>query len=505
VAFPMESVIRHGCLAIRRRLATEWLALVGLSSRWARSTREDRKRHMQGAREFVGQFWVADRDSARQPGVLRVAPGTAPTVETADPLISPWREQSRVQLAGGRTNVTSYFEEHDLVTPMTIHGLDASGTPLTLLDAITSHYGPHPSGRTHHFRGLQAIMGGHATGRDHQYVGFRIRLRHLDAWVPRLREMTWTSEVRVEGGGRLTFEDHSVSDPSRPPKIWLTGQGFRPLTLRGMDSRFLRPLMTIFTLATDTPCVLLEYQVQEDSPDSAWWDVFSSAHHPDSDAADTLWERARWLLQPADVDLYHVGVWLSRVDSLGPLPAVVADLAHAESISLETQVLLLSTVAEGLHRRLYPGEVRFDEQVAEDVQAAAAEAVGPIHPDAASAVRGLLRHVGEIGYGKRLVSLADAVGDAVPGVTGRTTQWKNLVYKARNEFAHRPLEANFLSDNDVDRYITVALSLRWLLTGLLLLQAGLDPSALATRFNDHEPYLRFLADARMWQPRIYDA
>jgi hypothetical protein len=55
----------------------------------------------------------------------------------------------------------------------------------------------------------------------------------------------------------------------------------------------------------------------------------------------------------------------------------------------------------------------------------------------------------------------------------------------------------------VDRFLAVAASLRWLLTGLLLREAGFEASLLSARLADHEPYLRFLASAREWQPRIY--
>lgn len=190
------------------------------------------------------------------------------------------------------------------------------------------------------------------------------------------------------------------------------------------------------------------------------------------------------------------------MNRLGPLPAVVADLAQANTISLDTQALLLATVAEGLHRRLYPEEVRFDEEIADRVQAAAAEAVGSIHEKAREAVHGLLSHVEEVGYAARLTRLASVAEEVAPGVTGRTSKWKRLVFEVRNEYAHR-LRASFLDDKDIDDRLTVALSLRWLLTGVLLLQANIEPLLLRNRFVDHEPFQRFLADAQVWRPDIY--
>jgi hypothetical protein len=216
----------------------------------------------------------------------------------------------------------------------------------------------------------------------------------------------------------------------------------------------------------------------------------------------------RWMLQPADFGLHQVGTWLDKVSLFGPLPAVVADSAQARTISLDTQSLLLATVADGLHRQLYPDDLRFHEDrqlnkdIAKRVQATASEAVDLIHPDAKKAVGGLLNHVGDIGYAKRLTRLARLAEAAAPEVTGRTSRWKNLVVKVRNEYAHR-ISAGFLSDRDVDDRMTVTFSLRWLLTTVLLLQGGVDPSVLRTRLTTHEQYQRFLIDARVWCPQIY--
>lgn len=194
--------------------------------------------------------------------------------------------------------------------------------------------------------------------------------------------------------------------------------------------------------------------MQEESSDGPWWDVYSVALHADDPDTDLRWEQPRWLLQPADVGLGQLAAWLDKVEQLGPLPAVVADLAHVSTISLDTQVLLLATVAEGLHRRLYPDDRRFDKQTGKDVQAVAAAAVSLIHPEAEASVRGLLNHVEEVGYTRRLARLAEAVKDAVPGVTGNTSKWKAVVFEARNEYSHR-LSIGFLDGIDIDRRQTV--------------------------------------------------
>jgi hypothetical protein len=165
-------------------------------------------------------------------------------------------------------------------------------------------------------------------------------------------------------------------------------------------------------------------------------------------------------------------------------------------------VLELTTVAEGLHRRLRPDDVRFSETEAADIRRAAVEAAARITSRAREPVEGLLRYLHEPGYRRRLNDLAQMAEPLAPGVSGHTARWKEIVFAARNEYAHR-VDHGWLNDDDIDRYITVAFSLRWLLRALLLGQAAIPSERLASRFMSHEPYQLFLEQAKQWQPKVY--
>ena len=457
------------------------------------------------SRTLQGEFWLAGDENNRQRGVLDIAPLAAPVVKTFGPLLSPWQEKSRKQVEGGRTQVTWSIARDSLMVPVTIHGQDSAGTPLTVLDALASHWGqPDQTGARHVLQGSQAIIGAHIPDRDHHFTGIRVRLSKLRAYQPLLQEPTWVSEGVLGNGATVAFQTPEASGgTSDHQSPWISAQGFPPATMRVLDRSIWQPLISLFTLATGSPCTSLERQVQE-SPGASWQDAYSEALHPDAKDTDTYWEPPRWLLQPTDLQMQHIVAWLDKAELLGPLPAVVADVAHSRPITIDTQVLLLTTVAEGLHRRLYPEDVRFDDNIAKQVRTTAATAVSSIHEQAEDTVRGLLSHVEDVGYGSRLACLARTVDAIMPGVTGKTNRWKNLVSDARNEYAHR-LKSAFLNDEDFDRYLTVAFSLRWLLTGVLLLQADLSAKKLTASFEGHEPYQRFLADAIKWQPRIYES
>jgi hypothetical protein len=278
---------------------------------------------------------------------------------------------------------------------------------------------------------------------------------------------------------------------------WLQVQGVPAASLRGMDRGYSRPLASLVSLAAGVPTSPIDLEVQE-SPDKPWWPVYSASLVP-GDLSPTH----ELILQYGDVTPTALSTWLDRVELLGPLPSVVASSLRGP-VQLETQVLVLSTVAEGLHRRLFPDVLRFPTGEAITIAQAAVGAAAAVDPNAEQAVSGFLSHLHEVGYLRRLRDLGDVAESAAPGVIGKASAWRSIVYEARNDFAHRRADLNWLDEADIDRYLVVALSLRWMLQAVLLLQAGLSPSLLRGRFATHTPYNLFLQQAHQWQPALYE-
>lgn len=163
----------------------------------------------------------------------------------------------------------------------------------------------------------------------------------------------------------------------------------------------------------------------------------------------------------------------------------------------------MTTVAEGLHRRLFPDDRRLSEATAQRAREALRSAVEGLDDDVRRAVDGALEHVEDLSFPRRMDQLADLVEVAVPGVTGQRNRWKRCVADIRNEFAHRSY--GFLERARVSELIAVHESLRWLLVGTLLLQTGVPPDELAERMEGHQPYVLFRQQAREWLPRVFDA
>lgn len=187
---------------------------------------------------------------------------------------------------------------------------------------------------------------------------------------------------------------------------------------------------------------------------------------------------------------------------------MVAAAVAKPPLTLETGLLELATVAEGLARRLWPEWNRFSRDEVDRGRQSALAAVAEHGETMSAAVKGALEHLHEPSYPQRLEKLAQYAGDAVPGVLGRLTEqgrpsrWKEAVVGARIDFAHR-IDQGWLNEASVDRYLALYNSLRWLLTGVLLLETGLEPEAISARLREHQRYDLFLRQAGQWLPRVY--
>jgi hypothetical protein len=432
-----------------------------------------------------GRFWIADAVGLRRSGVLRLENGEPPNLVVHGALTPMMR---RVDVSGTGDDAIAVYEPAEDYTPRTIFGTLRDGTQVTLLQAQSRGHkgGFKPDDQVEELAAIHAVLGAHLTGRDHQLSGFRVRIQGAGRMLSRTSHPSWQKPTTLKEGGSIRLSDEG--------NAWLTLEHLPPRSIRGLDRQYLRPLCTLISLAIGRKVGLLELQVQQ-GVSMAWWPVHSAAHQPDDVSVSPS-----ALLAPGDITPTVATTWLDEVERLGPLPPIVASASGP--ITLEAEVLALTTVAEGLHRRLCPNAFRFSEEVGSKVREAASVAAEAVQPGAGKTVRGYLNFVHQVGYGQRLLDLAETVQAFMPDVTGHTSRWKSAVYNTRNDFAHRAHQGWF-EDSDYDKYLTVALSLRWLLRGVLLARAGFSTDLLATRFRAHQEYQLFLNQAKEWQPNIY--
>lgn len=431
-----------------------------------------------------GAFWTSNDASTRCRGELRTHEGRHPEVTVQPGLFSGYREHVVVG-THGETHTTLTEDDPG---PVTLHGdLDDVG-PVTVLDAHSTRWdGSWPGDvQQQTFSGIRAVTGGHLSSSDHRFQALRLSLQTLPAM--RLTADESSQGVALGNGGRLLYR------LGEPGAFELTH--IPPASLPLLDRTYLQPLLSLLQLATGISTAPMSVAVSERQNGGPWWPMHTaSLKFEDIAVAPTV------LLIPRRFHLRHAAAWLDQVERLGPLPAAAASVL-TRPLAIEQQVLTLATVTEGLHRRLHPDAQRLPGNIAHRARSAATAAVDLKAPEASDTVRGLLLHMHEPGFAQRLTELAQDVEMLVPGITGRSARWKRLIYETRNDMAHQT-GPGWLSERDLDRYVTAAMSLKWVLRALLLREADVPPETLAALFTDHQGYRLFLDQAAGMQPRVF--
>ena len=463
---------------------------------------------------------MAGGEEERVAGALTLEP-EGPMLQLSGMLTPAWTEGAPNPEHGTTSISRSPATDNEYLT---VHGY-ADGTPVTLIDSFTMHrrysfmdpeVGEHQLGATY------AVIGAHVPGNDALYTAVRFRTRHLDEWasLPGFKyrrtpqsiayEQVDMPPVQLHNEGRLdlqqvvTMSSLSARGGALNRTVWLRATDLPPTRWRSLDRDLVIPLSSLLTLVTDTDCPVVEIEVLPQGEDS-WCAVHSRGVRP---PAERPFRPQDALIPRNLLGLPQFAAWLARVEVLGSLPSAIADTAMGPSQALETQVLILTTVAEGLARRLWPDWVRISTEEADQARKLVHTALGEQSSEVIAAVAGALSQLHEPSYPKRLLELAQHVSDVVPNAEGRRNsdgapnRWKSAVVGARNELAHQ-LHQGWLDDTKVDRYFTVIGSLRWLLTAVLLRETGVDPDTLAECFNQHEPYKLFLDHAQELLPTVY--
>lgn len=451
-----------------------------------------------------GRFWLPERRENAVSGRLTLLEGSRARLELDQAVTPLLREVDREEQASGTRTFVLRESGPDLEF-LDVHGVLEDGTLVALVDAVESRRETGGGYDRQSLRARSVMLGGHVSGRDALYTRMRLSVRHLETWatLPYAGPEA-SSPVSLGDGGWLALEQSAgtMRSPGHGGRLgqltWLRLVDLPPMRAEELDRRFVTPLASLLSLAADTDCPPVAVEVATGS-DEPWLTV----HHSGLQApAAEPWPWYRQLLPLHLLGLERLATWLGAVERLGPLPTVVARATAKAGGTLETQLLELTTITEGLHRRVFSDSRRLSEEQEEAARRAVSTAIAGLDDEAQTAVKGAMQHIGEPSFSQRLVELAGCVEPAVPGVTGQTHRWKRCVTDVRNEFGHR--FRGFLQTARIDELAAVRESLRWLLTGLLLLQTGLPPAELATRLKDHQPYVFFLLQARNRLPGVFE-
>lgn len=457
--------------------------------------------------------------------------GRWPLLELAEPLTSSVREVSRTVQPDGSTAVHAVEAADDELYPdgVTIHGLLRKGPRLvSLVGARTVGRtavmgGPVRDPGEQRLRADYVLLGGHVAGKDATFTRAKLRLRHLNAWA-QLPGMEIS--VASDGSqGTVTYEQQEVEAAEvaalsgtltldsalTVPYPTVRGAALTRtaelridltvgMTLDALWRRFVAPLADLMTLAVDHDCPPAALEVYSQDADR-WLRVRRLEL---KEPASELLDIHEVLLTRLDLGVGHLAAWLNAARALRPIPSLVAEVNTSPDRTLVNQLLEMAIAAEGLHRRLWPKHRVMSLGQAEDARRLGRNAVPAELRDRVNAA---LLHLEEPSYAERLHLLTDLVDTAVPDATGHTEEWERRIKAVRNGFAHQVVPARTAAgdgdDNEWREYVVLLRTLRWVLTGALLLQCGLDRERLATKLRGYEPYRHLLRQARRWLPNLF--
>jgi hypothetical protein len=234
-------------------------------------------------------------------------------------------------------------------------------------------------------------------------------------------------------------------------------------------------------LALDQPLAVRTIEVRT-SRNGEWLPLHSKAYSaPASGAGESLLPRE-------ELTIERFANWIELNDRLDGLASAVDGLGQG---TLQTQVLVSTSLVEGLHRRLQYEQSQFPEatggalgwvkKAARNAAAEQAKAEQKMDPDLVhKAVMDAVGHFEDVGYRTRAQDIIDEVTSAVPQLAESVPGLADKLMAARDELAHHLVLSDEKEplDHRFNRWAAISYVTPWLLRLLLLLQAGTEPGAL---------------------------
>jgi hypothetical protein len=435
-----------------------------------------------------GYFWVPERPDARVWGAFAAEGGHEPEAILADGLVNDPRVRSTG--AGGRVFMSSAAATVKAFQSITLQGQLDTGHAVTLVNAY-NHGRDGTYFGSPHYKADYAVLGDrHVSGVDQLFSAVRFRFGD-PYWLGHLRESK--ANAVDSDGSELSVE---TSDDGN----WLVYTAAAPATLRQLKTRVVSGCLALAELVLDQDFAARDTHVRVNDGDP-WLTV----HGPESSTPPNEFD-ADTLLRREELTVERFAKWIPFNDRLDGLASVVARPIKAP---LQTQVLVVTPLVEGLHRRMpktfeQSKFARASPSVLKRIKEASRRAAGVTATNRRNldpqqvhvAVMDSVSHFDDVDYVQRATDLVTTVCAVIPEIAESVADLPGRLTKAHHEMAHQlpldeekePLEVRNL------RWLVVVNITPWLLRGLLLLEAGIDPSVLHDRYLAYGRFLYFRAN-----------
>jgi hypothetical protein len=439
-----------------------------------------------------GEFWLPEKPGRTVRGAFKADTGQQPEAVLAGALV----EDPRVTRSptGGLTYASGPAGAVKASLATTMQGRLDSGDSVTLINA-QNWGGPGPPFGPPEYKAHYAVVGDRNTsGPDQLFSAMRFRFGD-PYWLGHLKH----GETALVGGDGSTLSVEAADDGN-----WLLYTSTNPLTLQRLETMVLLGCLTLAELALDQDFGARDTQVRINDAD-AWLAVHGSgANTPPKDFD------YRTLLPRQELTVERFANWIPINDTLDGIARVAARPIDG---FLQTQALVVTALLEGLHRRLHTTfkQSKFPSaspSALDSIRKAARRAAKDRARDRSDpaldpqqvheAVMKSVSRFADVEYIDRATDVITRVSAALPeliesvSVADLAKHLKN----SRNEMAHQLLldEAEEPLDARQLRWLVVTQITPWLLRGLLLLEAGIEPSVLHFQHRGSSRYLSSCAN-----------
>jgi hypothetical protein len=436
-----------------------------------------------------GDFWVPVTPGVTVSGAFKADAGSEPELVLARGVVGDPRVA--VSVHGGITYASGGVATIKASLPITVQGRLDSGESVTLVNA-QNWGGPGPPFENPSYKAHYAIVGDRTvSGADQLFSSMRFRFGEA-YWLGHLRD----GDASAVGGDGSTLCAEQADDGN-----WLVYSSATPVTQRRLESMVVLGCVALAELALDQEFEARDTQVRINDGDP-WLTV----HGPGANRPPK--ESSFHTLLPREVlTIERFAKWIPINDTLdGLASAVTRPVAQAP---LQSEVLIVTALLEGLHRRLHSkfqqskfpdasgGALDRIRQAARRAANAKAADEQNLDPDKVrTAVKDAVGHFDQVDYLRRAEDVVTTVCGAIPEINESVAALPKRLKDARNEMAHQlpldheeePLEVRYL------RWLVVSQVTPWLLRGLLLLEAGVEPSLLHDQHLAHNRFFYFRAN-----------
>lgn len=437
----------------------------------------------------VGEFWAVDHPERAIAGELSIQRGVRPAIA-----LNGWVTPRSEELAARTVTVTEASVVFRLPTPadaveafkpITLHGKLDDGTVLTGLEAQAKISGGSPLYEP------RFVVVGAAVDSETTYTRTRFA---VDAgyWLPAI----WAAPEATASIARPT-----IAGTIRPvidgDLMWLEYEATEPHTLREMINSVAHATLVMMKMALGETVRLIDVRLQRtgDANEDGTWLRVISARTLDRPrpAVD-----AKTLLAPESITLDRLAAAIDLYDELDTLADPVATPANGP---VQVTFLVQATVAEGVHRRLWPKRKRFTVPPGASlrlvrkaaVKAGADQFVSQGITDEGTAtnlLQNALGHLDDVSFKTRVMEMAAEASGVSPSIFEAIPDFPDKVVTARNELAHHSVregETEPLS-RKIDRWHAVGTVTTWMLKILLLRRMGVSKYEIDYGLNADPQY-----------------